>query len=402
MKVVILCTSDNNGGAAIVSHRLMTCLNAEGIDAKMVVAKKGTGDNLVSATNNGYKKAFYTERLKIFLSNGFNKKDLFKVSTASDGAKVLSHPWLKEADIVCLSWINQGFLSLKGLDQLCKSGKKIVWTMHDMWCCTGICHHAYNCKNYKNTCGNCKFVRFKSEGDISHKVWNKKRRLYKSSDINFVAVSSWLERRCIESSLLADQNVTVIPNALPVSDFQYKKESNTKKTRIIMGAARLDEAVKGFELLIEAANYISDNHHDEAKNLELMLFGNIRNAELLKKIRLPYKYIGSVDPTEINNIYRSGDIVVSSSHFETLPTTLIEGLASGCLAVAFAHGGQADIITHKGNGYLAKYPDATDLAEGIIWATEQKVSREILHNEMAEKFDGPQIAKKYIELFKSL
>lgn len=402
MKVVILCTSDSNGGAAIVSHRLMTCLNAEGIDAKMVVANKGINDDLVSTAGKGYKKAFYAERMKIFLSNGLNKKDLFKVSTASDGADVLTHPWVMEADIVCLNWINQGFLSLNDIDKLCKSGKKIVWTMHDMWCCTGICHHAYNCKNYKSTCGNCQFIRFKSESDISHKVWNKKRRLYKSSDINFVAVSSWLERRCAESSLLADQKVTVIPNALQVSNFHYEKDGNTKKTRIIMGAARLDEAVKGFELMIEAANYIADNHHDEAKNLELKLFGNIRNAELLKKIRLPYKYLGPVAPTEINKIYSSGDIVVSSSHFETLPTTLIEGLASGCLAVAFSHGGQADIITHKKNGYLAKYPDATDLAEGIIWATKQSVSRESLHNEMAEKFDGPPIAKKYIELFKSL
>ena len=150
-----------------------------------------------------------------------------------------------EADIVCLNWINQGFLSLNDIDKLSKSGKKkIVWTMHDMWCRTGICHHAYNCKNYKNTCGNCQFIRFKSESDISHKVWNKKRRLYKSSDINFIAVSSWLERRCGESSLLADQKVTVIPNALPVSNFHYEKEGNTKKTRIIMGATRLDEAVK--------------------------------------------------------------------------------------------------------------------------------------------------------------
>ena len=99
--------------------------------------------------------------------------------------------------------------------------------------------------------------------------------------------------------------------------------------------------------MIEATNYIADNHHDEAKNLELKFFGNIRNTELLKKIRLPYKYLGPIAPTEINKIYCSGDIVVSSSHFETLPTTLIEGLASGCLAVAFSHGGQADIITHK-------------------------------------------------------
>ena len=64
----------------------------------------------------------------------------------------------------------------------------------------------------------------------------------------------------------------------------------------------------------------------------------------------------------------AGDVVVSSSHFETFGMTLAEGQAAGCLAVAFDHGGQSDIITHRRDGWLAAYPDADSIAEGILWA----------------------------------
>ena len=76
--------------------------------------------------------AFLRERLGIFLANGFNRRDLFKVSTARYGVDVLSHPWLKEADVVCLNWINQGMLSLSAIRAIADMGKKIIWTMHDM------------------------------------------------------------------------------------------------------------------------------------------------------------------------------------------------------------------------------------------------------------------------------
>lgn len=37
MRVVIISRSDQTGGAAVVSHRLMLALRAEGVDARMLV-----------------------------------------------------------------------------------------------------------------------------------------------------------------------------------------------------------------------------------------------------------------------------------------------------------------------------------------------------------------------------
>lgn len=169
-----------------------------------------------------------------------------------------------------------------------------------------------------------------------------------------------------------------------------------------MGAARLDDPIKGFGIMVDAVNLIADNHPDMANRLELLLFGSIRDKALLQSIRLNHRWIGAVAPNRIPELLQNADIVLSSSHFETLPTTLIEGQAAGCLAVAFDHGGQRDIIDHQKNGYLAAYPDASDLANGIIWAAEQKADRQAIHDEAAARFSEKAIAKQYINLFNSL
>ena len=134
MKVVLINKSDQTGGAAVVTKRLMEALRQEGIDARMIVVERLTDSpHIGSATSKWMAQVpFIAERLRIFLANGFNRTDLFKVDIASDGLALWRHPWIKEADIVCLNWINQGMLSFKGIKHIADMGKPIVWTMHDM------------------------------------------------------------------------------------------------------------------------------------------------------------------------------------------------------------------------------------------------------------------------------
>ena len=47
MRVVIISRSDQTGGAAVVSHRLMLALRAEGVDARMLVCEKVTDSPFV-------------------------------------------------------------------------------------------------------------------------------------------------------------------------------------------------------------------------------------------------------------------------------------------------------------------------------------------------------------------
>ena len=204
MKIALINTSDTLGGAAIVTYRLMEALRNAGHDARMVTfVKYGDSPHVMeSATRSQRGNRFVPERGWIFLHNGLNRENLFKVSIANTGMPLHRHPWIREADIISLNWINQGTLSIKGIERICALGKPVVWTMHDMWCMTGACHHAYECTGYRDRCGNCQFFHGGSSGhDLSRSTWLRKKALFDKTDIHFVAVALCSPENRYRSSL---------------------------------------------------------------------------------------------------------------------------------------------------------------------------------------------------------
>lgn len=418
LKVVIINKSDSTGGAAVVSFRLMNALRTAGVDARMLVAEKLTDSPFVEAAGKPWqlKCSFLAERLKIFLANGLNRKTLFKIDTGSDGVPLHKHPAVMEADVICLNWVNQGLLSLKEAERITALGKPVVWTMHDMWNMTGICHHAGYCQKFlgpRGECGDCPLLEHKaSKNDLSHKVWQHKRNLYDSVNINFVAVSTWLADTARKSSLMHDSDISVIPNAFDTTTISLPTKTavsdNRDSARIIFGAARIDDPVKNHHTLVEATKILADKYPQEAKRLELVTFGSLKDPDALKGVAIRHTHLGRISPEEIRDIYESGSVVVSTSEWETLPGTLIEGQAWGCVPVALDHGGQPDIIDHLSTGYLAPWSDnrkenALRIAEGILWGINNRNSViQIMQHSVIEKFAENTVAEKYIRLFRKL
>lgn len=413
MKVALINHSDTLGGASIVTFRLMQALRQQGVDARMLVLSKSSNNDSVEQVCSRWRRnyAFLSERLDIFLCNGFSKANLFKVSTASHGVSLSSHSFIKDADVIVINWINQGMMSLNEIERIAQMGKPMVWIMHDMWCLTGVCHHALECERYKQQCGNCQFICGGiKKNDLSHSTWLHKQALYKKTNIHFVPVSNWLAKKARESSLLNDANISVIHNAFPVESYFTAPSAKLDaldlpkdKKLILMGAARLDDPIKGFEYAIDALNLYAQKFPQQAEMSEAVFFGSIRDASLLEQIRLPYRYIGRInDPKVIRQLYASSHVVISTSLYETLPGTLIEGQAAGCVPVSFGMGGQRDIIDHKVNGYIADYKSPQSIAEGIAWALNAAPDREMLHTSVRERFASNIIAHKYIDLFNSL
>ncbi len=413
MKITFLCRSDLRGGAAIVTYRLMLAMREAGIDARMLVCEKLSNSPYVDYCAPKWKiqYAFLKERLNVFSHNGFNRSTLFKIDPATDGLPVWNHPWVREADSIFLAWVNQGMVSLNGVVRLAKLGKPLTWIMHDMWNMTGVCHHAGSCTHFHKNCGECPLLGKKaSPKDMSFSTWTRKVNLYNNVPIRFVAVSSWLPGKAEESSLLKGSRVEVIPNAFPIADILADEIPRKEKKAgdpicIIFGAARIDDPIKGLPILKDALQILQDEYPEESANLELVTFGTAKYPESLDGFAVPTRHLGMLSGEEaIRKAYVQCDIVVSASDFETLPGTLIEGQAYGCIPVAFDHGGQRDIITSEEVGCLVAWNDdpkirARRLAEGILHATKRvgdPATLKAMRQSVVEKFSPKSIIKQLL------
>lgn len=392
-----------------MSLRLMEALRQSGADARMLVCEKLSGSPYVHtvATASRQKLPFIAERLEIFLQNGFNRPDLFKADTASFGLPLTDHPLVKEADVVMLNWINQGMVSLAEIKRLLESGKRVIWTMHDMWPMTGLCHHAGTCKGFLSQCGNCPLLgKLASPHDLSHRIWNRKDKLYTlpPEKIHFVAVSNWLAGKARLSSLLKHQQVSVIPNAFPIPEPVTRPERADGRFRILMGAARLDDPVKGLPELLNALKTFKKNYPDLADCSELLTFGNLRDPHALDGAAISHTHLGPVSPSKIAPLYLKSDAVVSTSLYETLPGTLVEGLVYGAVPVAFNRGGQPDIIDHLETGWLSDWDQdpqkrARSIADGLAWAAQQTdATRRRMLESAKKKFSATSVAEKYLDI----
>jgi glycosyltransferase involved in cell wall biosynthesis len=416
MNILILNTSERAGGAAIASNRLMKALIDRGIDAKALVLNKQTSDkNIVSVQSSFIKRKlaqfnFLWERWIIFVNNRFSRKDLFKVSIANAGFDISRHPLVKSADIIHIHWINQGFLSLNSVKKLVQTGKPIVWTMHDMWLCTGICHYAWQCEKYVEQCGNCMFLNSTRKKDLSYKVLQKKQFI-SEANIHVVTVSSWLKGLAEKSILTNSLTVSVIPNVIDSSVFIPLHKHTVRDTLlfpqdkkiILMGATKLNDPIKGFDYLRQALSLLKEKR----KDILLVLFGKIKGCDtFLSDLAFDYIFMDSIeDVSLIVQLYAAADVTVVPSHYETFGQTLTESMACGCPVVSFDNSGQTDIIDHKINGYLAKYQDAKDLADGIDWILFEADYERLSQNARRKAIDCYSeeiVAKQYIDLYNAV
>jgi glycosyltransferase involved in cell wall biosynthesis len=96
-------------------------------------------------------------------------------------------------------------------------------------------------------------------------------------------------------------------------------------------------------------------------------------------------------------IYNASDVFIAPSLADNLPTTIFESLCCGTAVVGFEIGGIPDLIQHQVNGYLAKYKDAEDLANGIEYCIQYKLNGSIL-----PVFEPASTIQKHLELFEKI
>lgn len=413
MRILIVNTSEKNGGAAVAANRLMEALNSNGEDAKMLVRDKQTDDKRVVALRRSrlHWWRFLWERWCIFLHLHLSRQRLFELDIANTGTDITTLPEFKAADIIHLSWINQAMLSLADIKKIVNSGKPVVWTMHDIWPATAICHYARGCKQFHTACHHCPLLpRGGGNNDLSARVWRKKVAILQDKSILFVACSKWLEGQAKQSALLKNQIVTSIPNPIDTRIFckQDKKQARRafglpeNKQLILFVSQRVTDERKGVNYFIEALQQLVTEHPAMKQNTGVIILGG-HSAEVAARLPIPAYALGYVsDAQKIALVYNSADLFVLPSLEDNLPNTIMEAMACGIPCVGYRVGGIPEEIDHLKNGYVAAYKDVNDLARGIYWVLNE-AEYDVLSTQAIEKviscYSQKAVSLRYIEVY---
>jgi len=420
MKIIILNTNDQNGGAARAAYRLHFSMKNIEVDSLMLVKNKFLSDQSVIPVSVFDKRPKYINVWYDYVINKIkNKIQQRKWRRYPDRSQMILsdlrstslHGALRktEFDILHLHWVNHRFLNIGELINL---NKPVVWTLHDAWPFTGICHITNDCIKYEQECGNCPQLKSNKENDLSREIWQKKQKIYNQIDLHIVAPSKWLAACAGQSSLFKSVPVTVIPNGIdtdlfaPANKYECREELRLPldKKYILFGAMQaLSDVNKGFDTLTKTLTLLK-NHYSSTE-LELLIIGA---DEPLVKPDLGYTqhYFGILtSEISIAKAYNAADVTVVPSFSENLSNTIMENLSCGIPVVAFDIGGNGDMIEHQINGYLAKPYIPEDLVDGIIWCLDNKQTQllsENARNKVLQNFSQSYVSLQYKKLYSQI
>ena len=413
MRVLIVNTSERTGGAAVAAHRLMDALNNNGVKAKMLVRDKLSDKLTVVTLPQTWRLQwhFLWERIVIWFYLYLNRRHLFELDLANTGSDITRLPEFQEADVIHLHWVNQGMLSLKNIRRILESGKPVVWTMHDIWPATAVCHLTLECRQFETFCHHCRLLPGGgSSQDLASRVWKRKQRMLDGQRISFVTCSEWLGNEARKSALLHGQTVETIPNPIDTRIYRPGSQQQARQLlglpeqgRIILFVSqRATNPNKGMQYLTEACKLLHADHPDWHEHVSVAILGG-HAEEISNQLPFPTYALGYVnDENRIVSVYQAADVFVLPSLSENLPNTIMEAMACGVPCVGFRVGGIPEEIDHRENGYVADYRDAADLARGLYYVLEEADYAQLQHNcqqKITHNYSQQRVARRYIELY---
>ena len=279
MKILLLNTYDQTGGAAKSAYRLLRGLRDAGVESTMLVQTKTSDDPSVISPESRIQRGFSLLRPAL--------DGIPLAPYRSRETPIFSPQWLPDSvpgkiadlgpDVVNLHWVCHGFLRLESVVRM---GKPLVWTLHDSWPFTGGCHLPFDCIRYTDSCGHCPQLGSRKPDDLSRRVWKRKASGWRGVQFTLVAPSRWMAGCARASSLFRDFRIEVIPNGLnihlykPIDKGYARSLLNLPEDKHLllfgtMGATQ--DKNKGFHHLVAALHRMKDSGWRE--KMDLVLFG---------------------------------------------------------------------------------------------------------------------------------
>jgi glycosyltransferase involved in cell wall biosynthesis len=406
MKILHVCYSDIEGGAARAAFRLHSAQIKDGIDSHMLVVDKFSDDIKVHSVPKLKQKL-------IKLSSGLSQR-LLKLqkgdNTTHHSLNFLPSFLLSEIskyrpDVVNLHWIGNEMLSI---GELSKIPHPLIWTFHDMW---GIC----GAEHYESLSNPGRYLdyeqhsrAFGSSGvDIDKWLANKKLKKWKSKKMMIVSPSHWLDACVKKSKIMGHANTVTIQNCLDHSVFKKTDRNIAReilslpkdKKIILFGAmSSTSDPRKGFHYLKDALKLLKSPSDED--NIEVVVFGASHGDV---DFELPIRYLGRVhDDVTLALIYSAADVFVGPSLQDNLPNTFVEAIACGLPCVGFNIGGIKDIISDNRLGILVDELDPALLSGAIKEALSRNWDRNQISSLSRAFRSEESVVAKYKAVYQGL
>jgi glycosyltransferase involved in cell wall biosynthesis len=171
---------------------------------------------------------------------------------------------------------------------------------------------------------------------------------------------------------------------------------------LLFVSQRVTNENKGMTYLIEACRKLVEQRPETVNDTAVVILGG-HAEELEDQFPLPACPLGYInDPAAIVDVYNAADVFVMPSLSENLPNTIMEAMACGVPCVGFNVGGIPEEIDHLKNGYVARYRDADDLAQGIshvLYGADYDTLSQRALAKVHATYSQQSVALRYIDIY---
>lgn len=378
MRVAHFSTVDAIGGAAKATLRLHRAWQARGAESWLVVRDKTVDDPSIIAADQPW---LATKGLQLLRNLPGLRPPKTRFTFDHDQERGVSltralRQLPEQLDLLCIHWTNR-FLTKRGIRALYERYRvPLLYALWDQEPVTGGCHYSFGCDGYQKQCGNCPLLLKPGPNDLSHQVWQRKKKYLADLPLTLIAPTSWCRDKVRESSLFGQHRVELIPVPLDAQTFTPGDRRAARaalqlpldKKIILFGASYLFEERKGFSQLIEALRVLRASGTSQTcspNEIHLAVIGS-HGEDLAAQLPFPATMLGHQQTdADLARSYQAADVFVCPSLEDAGPMMIPEAMLCGTPVAAFEMGGAPDLIRNGINGQMAPLRDIAALAQAV-------------------------------------
>ena len=215
-----------------------------------------------------------------------------------------------------------------------------------------------------------------------------------------VALSPEVQKTIAEVYGLPEEKIPVIYNGIDLSKCVPKGEYADKETMILLHIGRFN-GQKNHEGLLMAFQAVAQKY----PNCRLSLVGDGELRPEMEALAEKLGIAGQVDflgsQSDVHPFLHSADLFMLPSHYEGMPMTIIEAMATALPIVATAVGGVSDMVENEKSALLTQC-DVPSVSDACIRLLEDSQLRERLGRQAlacSVRFSAEQMATDYCKVY---